>query len=367
MKGMDIKMKVAFITNHPAPYRDDTLKLLSMYDDIELDVLNVEELPSNHREWHWKAGDFNSYLKKPIHIPILGLYNPGIIKKIQNYDLLIIGSYYPATMLMALVYSYVKKIPYIICTDAVKDGRKFHIIKKILVEKIWLSAQGFWVPGLMSKEYLIEKKIIPEKIFLGYYTNNALEMYRDINKTQEMEMCNQYNINNKLFKFLFVGKLIPTRHIERLIEAVQILSKKRNDFCCIIIGDGSDSKLIEDDIKSIVHIKEVPYNKLHGFYKIADAYIHPGSEPFSLATVEAFIAGIPVVSTNEVGATADYLKEEINGYTFDGTTKDLVKKMNNILNGLISNKETEKTQKYIIKERSIKWAAEELYKAVMNK
>ena len=147
-------------------------------------------------------------------------------------------------MLMALVYSYVKKIPYIICTDAVKDGRKFHIIKKILVEKIWLSAQGFWVPGLMSKEYLIEKKIIPEKIFLGYYTNNALEMYRDINKTQEMEMCNQYNINNKLFKFLFVGKLIPTRHIERLIEAVQILSKKRNHFCCIIIGDGSDSKLI---------------------------------------------------------------------------------------------------------------------------
>ena len=102
--------------------------------------------------------------------------------------MLIIGSYYPATMLMALVYSYVKKIPYIICTDAVKDGRKFHIIKKILVEKIWLSAQGFWVPGLMSKEYLIEKKIIPEKIFLGYYTNNALEMYRDINKTQEMEM-----------------------------------------------------------------------------------------------------------------------------------------------------------------------------------
>ena len=360
-------MKVAFITNHPAPYRDDTLKIFSMYDDIELDVLNVEKLPSNHREWHWKAGSFNSYLKKPIHIPILGLYNPGIIKKLKGYDLLIIGSYYPATMLVALVYSYIKKIPYVICTDAVKGGQRFNFIKKKFIEKLWLSAQGFWVPGEMSKKYLIEKKVAPEKIFLGYYTNDAAEMHRDINKTREIEICNQYKINNDFFKFLFVGKLIPTRHIERLIEAVKILNQKRKDFCCIIIGDGIDSKLLNNDIESIVHIREVPYDKLHGFYKIADAYIHPGSEPFSLATVEAFIAGIPVVSTSEVGATADYLKEEINGYIFDNTARDLAKKMDNVLNGLISEDETKKMQKFIIEERSTKWAAKELHKAVMNK
>lgn len=359
-------MKIAFITNHPAPYRDDTLKCFNEFEDVKLEVLNVEPEPSNHKEWKFVGNSLNRYLTKPINIPVLGAYNPGVLSMLKKYDLLIIGSYFPATMLASLIYANIKKIPYIICSDAVKDGKKFIKLKKIFVSRFWKSAKAFWVPGKCSKDYFISKGVNENNIYLGYYTNDAKKMKLEIENINDESLFKQYNIEKSKYKFLFVGKLIHTRHIERLVKAVKLLEKQRDDFVCIVIGDGDDGKIINEYCQTgnhIVHINRVAYNQLHSFYNIADAYIHPGEEPYSLATVEGVIAGIPIIATKEVGAVHDYLEDGVNGYIFDGTPEMLAFNMNNLIDGKISNKGITNMQNYVVNDRGCEWAAKQLYVA----
>lgn len=169
---------------------------------------------------------------------------------------------------------------------------------------------------------------------------------------------------------MFVGKLIPSRHIEVLVEAIRILESKGYDFKVIIIGSGPDKSIVDEAVKqseTIISVESVPYEKLHRYYGLSDAYIHPGKEPYSLATVEAVIAGIPVIATSGVGCTYDYLVDGKNGYYFDGSAKDLANKMEQVLEGKIDQTEVEKMQEFVLEERSIEWAARELRYAVMDK
>lgn len=358
-------MKVGFITNHPAPYRDETLLEFSKYPDIELKVYNIQSISENHKEWNFAGKSFNEYLKKPLKLPILGDYNTDIISKIRNMDVLVIGSYYPATNLVALLYAMTHNIPYVVCSDAVEDGHRFRVLKSIIVKRMWNKARAFWVPGNMSKNYFISQGIPEKKIHCGYYVNNASETLNKISENND-ELKSKCGIEKEKV-FLFVGKLIPTRHVRNLIEATIILENKGYCLKTIIIGGGPEKPLVEESLKktkSIISIESVPYGELHQYYGIADAYVHPGEEPYSLATVEAVIAGIPVIATEKVGCVCDYLQNENNGYIFDGTPNDLAEKMEKILQEQIDLNEVKKMQDFVLKHRSIKWAAQELLDAV---
>ena len=84
----------------------------------------------------------------------------------------------------------------------------------------------------------------------------------------------------------------------------------------IVIGDGPEyikADAAKNTLDNLLLIKSVEFDELHRYYALADAYIHPGSEPFSLAFVEAAIAGIPLISTHDVGASSDYLIDGYNG------------------------------------------------------
>lgn len=185
-------MKVGFITKHPAPYRDETLQEFSQYPDIELKVYNIQSISENHKEWNFAGKSFNEYLKKPLKLPILGDYNTDIISKIRDMDVLVIGSYYPATNLVALLYAMFHNIPYVVCSDAVEDGHRFRKLKSIIVKRMWNEARAFWVPGNMSKNYFISQGIPDKKIHCGYYVNNAKEMLKMIRGGQNrnlMQSC----------------------------------------------------------------------------------------------------------------------------------------------------------------------------------
>lgn len=359
-------MKVVFVTKHPAPYRDRTLEEFSRFSEIELKVYNIQQNSDNHKEWKYDGNNLNQYLKRPIKVPVLGDYNTDIISKIRDADVLVVGSYYPTTNLVTLLYALKHKIPYVVCSDAVNSGRKFRFAKSIIVNRIWNNARAFWVPGNMSKQYFISQGIPEKKIYCGYYVNDAKEMLTLIQENNGDNLRCKYGLKNKKV-FLFVGKLIHSRHIENLTQAVLILEKKGYDFKVIIIGSGPDKSIVEAAVNkshSIVSIDSVPYNELHQYYGIADAYVHPGEEPYSLATVEGVVAGVPIIATKKVGCVCDYLQDEKNGFVFDGTPEDLALKMEKVILNEVDSEEVKKMQEFLINERSIQWAAKELLCAV---
>lgn len=363
-------MNIAFITKHPAPYRDQTLKEFSEFPNINLKVYNIQSISENHKEWNFTGNSINEYLKKPIKIPVFGDYNTDIISKISDADVIMVGSYYPTTNLVAILYAMKNNIPYVVCSDAIEDGRRFRLLKSFVVKRMWDRAKAFWVPGEMSRKYFISKGVSEEKIHCGYYVNDAKQMLKMIRRGADSDIAPELKneIKNEI-TFLFVGKLIPSRCVNILLEAVKILELKYS-FKVIIIGGGPDKHLVDDaklQSKSIISIESVPYEQLHQYYGIVDAYIHPGAEPYSLATVEAVIAGIPVIATSKVGCTTDYLVDKKNGYYFDGSSKDLAAKMEQILLGNLDLTGVKDMQKFVLEKRSTEWAASELLSAVLDK
>ena len=58
--------------------------------------------------------------------------------------------------------------------------------------------------------------------------------------------------------------------------------------------------------------------ELRDFYSRAGAFIHPAlSEPWGLVINEAMASGLPILSSNNVGAADELVRDGINGFSFD--------------------------------------------------
>ncbi|MHA1222534.1 MAG: glycosyltransferase [Candidatus Heimdallarchaeaceae archaeon] len=174
---------------------------------------------------------------------------------------------------------------------------------------------------------------------------------------------------------ILVGSLYPLKGIQYLLDSILILSHKRNDFKCRIIGDGILFNKFQTFIKEN-NLEE--YCELKGFLShdetikfISDSSIAIQtslSEGLSVFLQESVFLGKPVVAT-DVGGTKDIVEDGVNGYLIQPEdAKELAQKINDLLNdrnkirimGLNSLKIAEKK---LILEQNVKRIVE-IYKEI---
>jgi glycosyltransferase involved in cell wall biosynthesis len=98
--------------------------------------------------------------------------------------------------------------------------------------------------------------------------------------------------------YLFVGRLVPYRRLDLLIEAFNQLQRP-----LIIVGDGRDrpklEALAQDNISFLGY---VPDGDLPELLARCRAFIFPGEEDFGIAPLQAMAAGRPVIAYAAGGA-----------------------------------------------------------------
>lgn len=359
-------MKIGLLANHPAPYRDTTLNLLiEQHKDITLDVLCLKEVPENHTEWQYSASVNFRTIGRRIALPVVGDYCKNTVKTLKKgkYDLLIINGNYPATMLTAILYCWLTKTPYIFCCDSIEQGP----LPRKLQNLIYKKAGAFWVPGNRTKEFIQTYGISDRIIFQGSYLNDFTPILETVKNSDRTSFRKQLGISENEKMFLFVGNLIRKRNIGLLLNASKALELKYS-FKTVIIGDGEDREQVVQtaaDSKSIIYVGKVPYSQLHEYYGAADAYVHPGREPYSLAFMEAAVTGLYLIASARVGAVYDVLYEGENGKVFNSDDPDsLQNAMADVLNDRYSKEGVLKIQNYLLTERNNPWAADQLWQAI---
>ncbi len=136
--------------------------------------------------------------------------------------------------------------------------------------------------------------------------------------------------------------MIPKSRHDRFLKAFSIVVAKCPKAYLLLAGDGADNETIarlskEKGPENIRLAGPVPFDSLAPLYALADAYVHSGAEPYSTAVAYGAIAGLPIVTTLEVGAAGDYVIEGETGYLIDsGDVSGFADKM--IL--LVRNRET---------------------------
>ncbi len=122
---------------------------------------------------------------------------------------------------------------------------------------------------------------------------------------------------------IYSGRLTYEKKVELLIQAVYHLKQENKDIQCIIIGHGPKKhqlrKLIQQlHLQNNVELLDPidPYTKYLSMLKASKVFVLPSvREGFSIVTLEANAAGLPVITfKHTMNAASDLIINGYNGY-----------------------------------------------------
>jgi glycosyltransferase involved in cell wall biosynthesis len=120
--------------------------------------------------------------------------------------------------------------------------------------------------------------------------------------------------------YLIVGRLVPYRRIDVLIEAFNKLQRP-----LVIAGDGRDRARLESLAKSNVQfLGYVPDEDLPDLMARCRAFMWPGEEDFGITPIQAMAAGRPVIAYAAGGALETVLPGRTGMLFKEQTAKAIV-------------------------------------------
>ncbi len=233
------------------------------------------------------------------------------------------------------------------------DGQRTwwkELIKHHLVSQFDAALVG----GKSHRDYLIKLGISVDRIEFGYNV---------VNNHFFSEAAHQYRKADAQFSirpyFLASNRFIERKNLSRLIEAYGRCAQKTEklkagnaeietwNLC--LLGDGelkeelmghcrelglevkecapwedSDSSNIQNPESKIVYFPGFrQIDELPRFYAHAGCFVHPAlEEPWGLVLNEAMACGLPILSSNNVGAAEELVDEGVNGWKFDARDEE---------------------------------------------
>lgn len=104
---------------------------------------------------------------------------------------------------------------------------------------------------------------------------------------------------------VFVGRLVPVKGIDVLLQAWRSVRARVPDAALVLIGDGPDRPWLADRRGADGIHAPGALQDVSPYHRAADVFVLPSfAEGLSIALLEAMASGLPVVAT-DVGATAD--------------------------------------------------------------
>jgi glycosyltransferase involved in cell wall biosynthesis len=235
------------------------------------------------------------------------------------------------------------------------------LLRKIslpLVKFIIRHSDAFIAYGTRAKEYLEYLGASSEKVFIAYNTvDTDFFMQRCSQlKAPKSELKDKIGIKNKKV-VLYVGQLIERKNVKTLIEAYSKL-KDKLDVALLIVGDGIQKNelknlCIEDNINDVFFVGFKQREELPQYYAMSDLFVLPSlQEVWGLVLNEAMASGLPVITTNKVGASVDLIKDGENGYVVEsGNTEQLYEVTKKILSDPELEERMGEKSKRIIEKR----------------
>lgn len=304
-------MTILFLSNIVTPYQLDFLEELNNHENTKALGYFLFSKEQN-RDWD---------LKLPSYVTVA-----NFAKKISDYKNLyqfirnnkihkiIIGGYtLPSTYFLIFLSKILKIELYFWLERPINEqqGLKKYL-KEIYLKLTLNSAKKVFAIGKLAVE--IYKKYNPNTVNLPYSMNldKFYNIERDTNEKNEI-------------KFLFSGQYIDRKNIINTINAFK--SIENENIKLNLIGGGELRKQVTDLIKEDSRIKDLGFiqpRDLPNIYDKSDIFLMPSKhDGWALVINEAMAAGMPIISTNKVGAVVEYITHKENGFVCDVESRSI--------------------------------------------
>lgn len=328
-------MKIAFISMHPAPYRDALIgKFIQLFHG-DVDVFNLYGSDVGHRFWSLSAPEYTTkcIVAESQRISQLRLafrlLRMFVISR--KYDCVVWPGYVEWSVRFAILMSALLRRKYILSIDSVKQPRVARItfaIKKWMINRAVL----LFVPGKASRTFLMETFAAQgARIVCGAYAldGGALEKkILELRANGERAVVREkLGVPQDAKMFLMVANMIPTRLYPITSSGFVKFAASHKDCVFVMVGKGPGYEQMRSYAKEnlCLHVIEgCSFENMLKLYAAADIYVHGGKEPASTALVIGAIAHLPLISSDDVGCAADLLVEGVTGYKVaDSASPDL--------------------------------------------
>ena len=170
------------------------------------------------------------------------------------------------------------------------------------------SIDVMWATGERQKKLVRRLGYRNERCWTGYYACDW-EKFR-IHATRSYSKARK--------AFFYVGRYIPRKGIDLLVEAYQQYRQKSKDpWELWTAGTGSEAHLLEG-IEGIKNLGFTQPNQLPGILQEVGAFVLPSRvEPWGVVVQEAAAAGLPLICSDACGASDHLLKHNSNGFLFE--------------------------------------------------
>jgi glycosyltransferase involved in cell wall biosynthesis len=319
-------VNVAFITNICSHYRVKTFETLARSHNTDYYFFSAGD------EWYWQAqhgvqsGSFHHEYLWGVRLGRTRL-TPTLPLKLWrgNYDVYIkcINGRFalPATYLLARL----RRKPFILWTGVwMRLQTHAHRLFFPLTRYIYRHADAIVVYGEHVKRYLITEGVVAERIFVAAHAVDNDSYNVPVTCEDQHSLRQALDITEAQKIVLYLGRLEEVKGLPYLIEAFAAL--KQEDAVLVIAGDGSVRAALQEFAQTQGIANRVRFpgyvatQKAVRYYAIAWVYVLPsitvstGKETWGLVINEAFNQGLPVITTEAVGAAAGGLvQNNFNG------------------------------------------------------
>lgn len=181
-----------------------------------------------------------------------------------------------------------------------------HQNNKKYIRKVINSVKYFDYFVVVSKELqrFYEKKVIPKCIYIP----NSIKIEKNF-------------AHNPQKKLIAVGRLEPEKGFLDLIDIFKVFNDIYPDFKLIIVGDGSQKKILEERIvkykieKKIKIMGFLSPKNVHKELNTAMLYLMTSyTESFGIVLIEAMAHSIPCLAFDSANGAKEIIKNNYNGY-----------------------------------------------------
>lgn len=307
------KMKIAIVTNMPAPYRNPIFKQLGhIYKDNFLVIYSTKAEPN--RSWKFDDLGFNHiFLKEKIIGGTEGLSyihnNPDVRGHLKTFspDIIITTGFYP-TSLYAWLYALLHRKKHIPMTDGWAGVEKhlswIHKVVRILVFNT-------------------------SHAFLGA-SKNSLDLYRSYGMKDhqlfQSHLCvenstfyNEKSFKDRKYDLMFSGQFTERKLPLFFAEVAKKVSEIIPNLKVLILGNGP----LKDEFFTLLKQYSIDFHyagfvtqqELPNYYADAKLFLFPTLlDAWGVVVNEAMASGTPVITTPFAGVIDDLIIHEETGY-----------------------------------------------------
>jgi glycosyltransferase involved in cell wall biosynthesis len=239
----------------------------------------------------------------------------------KNFSAVWVHGYRYASMAAVIVLATGRKLPILYRAETNRitspPGSK---ARDVLTKALKKSSIRCLSIGSLNDEFYESIGIPPERRFLMPYSVDNERFQLSSVGLDKATVRRRYGLGQDALVVLFVGKLVPWKRPDLLLNAVHAL--RRKDVQLLFVGDGS----MRDSLTTLSREKSVDarfagflnQSEIGATYAAADVFVLPSAhEPWGLVVNEAMNFGLPIIVSDRVGCGPDLVAHHGSGLVFE--------------------------------------------------